>query len=103
MTIYKHTLFEGVLNDDYILESSVSKPVWLTYYTFQTEWSNQEHKKEFPDMSEAMRWYRKEFSDRVLEQGKRWIEENDGEYYDISDTPEEYWTDMVYEYKVETN
>lgn len=101
MTTYKHTLYEGVLNDDYITVNS-DNTATLTTYTFATEWSNTEHKAEFPDIEKAIKSYRREFPDRVFEQGKRWIEEDsDGDDYNINDTPEEYWTMMVYEQVVE--
>lgn len=96
----QHTIYEGVLNDDYITECSDGSAL-LTYYTYATEWSNHIHEKAFSDIGKAMAWYRRKFHDRVFEQGKRWLKENDGEYYNISDTPEEFWSAMVYEYKVD--
>lgn len=92
----KHTLYEGVLNDDYATVCEDGS-VLITYYTYATEWFNYMHEKAFYDMDRALRWYRGNFSDRVFEQGKRWIEEDSDDYNYINDTPEEYWTTVVYE------
>lgn len=97
----KHTLYEGVLNDDYLTQCDDGS-VLITYYTYQTEWTNNVHEKACYDMERALRWYRNNFHDRVVEQGKRWIEEDsDGYNYNIDDTPEEYWTEVVYEQGME--
>lgn len=100
MTTTKHTLFEGVLNDDYLTKCDDGS-VLITYYTYATEWSNNQHEKVCYDMDRAVRWYRRTFHDRVFEQGKRWIEEDNDDYNYINDTPEEYWTTVVYEQGME--
>ena len=97
----KHTLYEGVLNDDSITVFD-DKSALLTYYTYATEWSNHKHNESFSDLQGAMRFYRKRFTNRVIEQGKRWREEDsDGYNYNIDDTPEQYWTTVVYEQGME--
>ena len=93
----KHTLYEGVLNDDYLTRCDDGS-VLITYYTYQTEWTNNLHEKNCYDMERALRWYRNNFHDRVVEQGKRWLEEDES---DTNDTPEEYWTEVVYEQAME--
>lgn len=95
MTATKHTLYEGVLNDDYITVGQDGSAL-LTYYTYATEWSNHQHEKVFNSLGDAVDYYKRQFHSRVFEQGKRWIEE-DKEYSYIADTPEEYWNTVVYE------
>lgn len=100
MTTTKHTLFEGVLNDDYMTKCDDGS-VLITYYTFATEWSNNQHEKACYDMARAMRWYREKFHDRVVAQGKKWLEEDTEWGTDDHYTPEEYWTEIVCEQGME--
>lgn len=99
MTTTKHTLYEGVLNDDYITKCEDDSAL-LTYYTYATEWSNRQHEKAFSDIGKAVAYYKRNFHDRVFEQGKRWLEE-DKEYSYIADTPEQYWATVVFEQGME--
>lgn len=92
----KHTLYEGVSNDDYITVCEDGS-VLITYYTYATEWSNTKHEKACYDIDNAMRWYRGKFPSRVVEQGKRWVEEDSDDYNYIDDTPEQYWSTIVCE------
>lgn len=95
----KHTLYEGVLNDDHLTKCDDGS-VLITYYTYATEWSNNQHEKACYDIDRAVKWYQRKFPERVFEQGKRWIEE-DKEYSYIADTPEIYWKTVVYEQGME--
>lgn len=99
MTTTKHTLYEGVLNNDYLTKYEDGSTL-LTYYTYATEWSNHQHEKSFSDIGKAVAYYKRNFHDRVFEQGKRWIEE-DKEYSYIADTPERYWETVVFEQGME--
>lgn len=96
----RHMLYEGVLNDDYLTRYDDGS-VLITYYTYATEWSNAKHEKACYDIDRAMRWYRSEFPSRVLKQGKWWIEEDSDDYNYIDDTPEQYWSTIVYEQGME--
>ena len=88
------TLNTGVLNDDTISVATDGKAL-LEYYTYATEWSDNLHKKLFPDLQSAIRYYQSKFPDRVFEQGKWWLQDNDIDEYPF--TPEEYWKQVVYE------
>lgn len=85
------TLFEGVLNDDYIevingdacFGGDSNKKVAIHYFLYATEWTNTHKGKSFESVEKALKWYEKEFRDRAIEQGKAWLyserdEENDG-------------------------
>lgn len=87
-------LYEGVLNDDCI-EKVGNHTYQLKYYLFATSWSNTEYSMFFKSLDKAIEYYMKNFSDRVLAQGKAWLEEDKVEDYPY--TPEEYWRDQVYE------
>lgn len=100
MTTTKHTLYEGVLNDDYLTKCEDGS-VLLTYYTFASAWSNFKWEKAFYDIDKALRWYRRKFHDRVFQQGKEWLEQDSDDYNYINETPEEYWTEVVYEQGME--
>lgn len=91
-------LFTGVLNDDTLSVATDGKAL-LEYWTYATEWSDNLHKKLFSDIESALRWYRREFHDRVLDQGEWWLQDDHIEDYPY--TPEQYWTDMVHEQGVE--
>lgn len=88
------TLFTGVLNDDTISIATDGKAL-LEVWTYATEWSDKLSKKLFPDIQSAIRYYQNKFPDRVFEQGKWWLQDNDIEEYPY--TPEEYWKQVVYE------
>lgn len=90
----KHTLYEGVLNDDCI--EKVGKHTYqLKTYLFVTSWSNMENNIFFKSLDKAIEYYMKHFSDRVLQQGERWLEED--KIDDYPHAPEEYWKEQVYE------
>lgn len=90
----KHTLYEGVLNDDYMTVEQDGS-VLITYYTYATEWSNVVHEKCAYDMERALAWYKNKFPDRVKAQGEEWIGEDTDDYNDIKQTPQEYWKNVV--------
>lgn len=89
-------LSEGVLNNDTI-EYISDEVVKLEYFTYATEWGNQRHIEYFPSLERAINYYRRNMGNRVMLQGKYWLEQ-DKEYLgrDIY-TPEQYWLSMVYE------
>lgn len=88
------TIYEGVLNDDYIEVDSTGKAT-LVYYTFATEWSNNKHLREFFSLIDAVNWYIKNFCSRVQSQGSEWYREfTETTGKDIY-TLEEYWKDSV--------
>lgn len=65
-------LCENVVSTDYI-ENNV-----LHYYTYATEWTDTEHIKKFNDTEQAIEWYEKNMHDKVVAQGKYWLEEDNG-------------------------
>lgn len=84
-------LFEGVLNND-IIERIADKTYRLTYWTYATCWSNHRHDIYFQSIENAMRYYLTMFPNRVFQQGKVWLEEDNED----ADTPEEYWKSIIY-------
>ena len=87
-------LYEGVLNDDTI--KKIGKHTYeLKFYLFATSWSNTEYSMYFKSLDKAIEYYMRNFSDRVLQQGKAWLEEDKVEDYPY--TAEEYWKEQVYE------
>ncbi len=88
--IWKITLYEGVLNDDYI---SIDEKgiIRLIYYTFASTNSNDRHEKIIKNIIEGINLYKKEFPNRVKEQGEYWMKESDANDY----TPEEFWNEVV--------
>lgn len=52
---YKITIYEGVLNDDYIVKGR--KNYTLVYYTYRNCWANDEHKITGPDLEELLEEY----------------------------------------------
>lgn len=70
-------LCENVVSTDYI-EDNV-----LHYFTYATSWTDAEHVKKFKTLEQALEWYEQNMHERVVAQGKYWLEE-DGEQ-DITD------------------
>lgn len=87
------TLYEGCLNDDHvvILEDGFKftghngSTVALVYYTYANEWSNHENIRFFTTLENAMKWYKKEFRDRAVYQGRVWLTEGGDEEYEKKD------------------
>ena len=107
-------LYVGVLNDDemeilksqYVYNADESKmddaSVKITYYTYATEWTDNKHERYFRDIESAVKWYKKEFTARVIESGRYSLEEwerVDGEKYGSDDDLKclEEWENLVYE------
>lgn len=78
------TLYEGVLNDDTL---TLLKDGWhyrghnnavvkIEYYTFRNAWENDKHTRFFKTLENALKWYKKEMLDRVIEQGGYWLAES---------------------------
>lgn len=88
------TLNEGVLNDDYIVidgnAEQINEPVKLFFYVFATTQSNTKHKRLFPTLEHAVKWYRTHFMKRVVEQGKEWLREDEKIGVEFGGAPEEY-------------
>ena len=95
----KITLFEGVLNNDYILLNQLTGKVTLVYYTFATCWSNHEHKRQFWSIEDACEWYHKQFPDRVILQGAWWRTEEgettDPEYQHLKELMNDDWSTAI--------
>lgn len=87
------TLFEGVLNDDYIKTDKRGKTK-LKWYTFATCWSNREHELDFYNREDAVKYYKQFMRDRVIEQGKRWRKE-DRDAYPNTYSAVNVWEDYV--------
>ncbi len=87
------TLSQGFLNDDeaIILEKGYKftghngATVVIVYYTFATEWSNHEHYKFFKSLENAMAWYKRQFRDRAIYQGRVWLTEGCPDEYPEKD------------------
>ena len=75
----KIELCENVVSTDYI-EDNV-----LHYYTYATEWTDREHIIEFESTEQAIEWYEKHMRDRVVAQGKYWLEEDGDMVENITD------------------
>ena len=72
-------LHENVLTDDYVERGT------LHYFTYATEWSDREHVKEFKTTAEALEWYEKHLHDRVVAQGRYWLQEDGDMVENITD------------------
>lgn len=72
-------LCENVLTTDYV-EDNV-----LHYFTYANEWCDREHVKEFKDMEQALDWYEKNMRERVVAQGKYWLQEDGDMIENITD------------------
>lgn len=66
-------LHENVVSDDY-LEGAT-----LHYFTYATEWTDKEHVRTFKTADEAIAWYKNNLLDRVIDQGKWWLHEDEVE------------------------
>lgn len=97
MTATKCLLYTGVLNDDYLVVEEDGS-VLLTYFTYQTPWSDRMFEKVFNDLDSALEFYRKMFKERVLEQAKRWFDELEDFERGLEEiTASEYWTEICKE------
>lgn len=84
--MYKNNilLHQNPLTDDAVLEleqgyyykNHNKSTVKLVYYTYANEWGDKEHVKFFKSIDTAIEWYKKNFRDRAIEQGKFWLLEN---------------------------
>lgn len=63
-------LCENVVSTDYIEGTT------LHYFTYATEWTDTEHVLKFKSTEHAIEWYEKHMHDRVVAQGKYWLEED---------------------------
>ena len=63
-------LHENVVSVDYIEDST------LHYFTYATEWTDREHVLEFETPEKAIEWYKENLTDRCLDQGKYWLQED---------------------------
>lgn len=66
-------LCENVVSTDYIEGST------LHYFTYATEWTDTEHVMEFETTEQAIEWYEQNMRERVVAQGKYWLQE-DGDH-----------------------
>lgn len=72
-------LCENVVSTDYIKDNV------LHYFTYATEWTDREHIIEFKSTEQAIEWYEKHMRDRVVAQGKYWLEEDGDMVENITD------------------
>ena len=97
MKATKCIIYTGVLNDDYLVVEEDGS-VLLTYFTYQSSWSNQVHEKVFNDLDSALEWYHKEFKERVVEQARYWLyRREDFERGSEEITASQYWTEVCKE------
>lgn len=66
----KIELCENVVSVDYIEDTT------LHYFTYATCWSDTEHIKKFKTLEDAIKWYEDNMRERVIEQGKYWLQED---------------------------
>lgn len=71
-------LCENVVSTDYIEGKT------LHYFTCATEWTDAEHVLKFKSTEQAIEWYEDNMRERVIAQGKYWLEE-DGDLEDATD------------------
>lgn len=72
-------LCENVVSTDYI-EGSI-----LHYFTYAPEWTDAEHVKKFDTLEQALDWYEQNMHERVVAQGKYWLEEDGDHEQNITD------------------
>lgn len=75
----KIELCENVVSTDYA-ENNM-----LHYFTYATEWTDTEHIKKFKTLEEAIAWYEDNMRERVIAQGKYWLQEDGNLEENISD------------------
>lgn len=81
-------LCENVVSTDYIENST------LHYFTYATPWTDTEHVKKFKSAEQALDWYEENMHERVVEQGKYWLQE-DGEQNITDDDAVDEWRTIV--------
>lgn len=72
-------LCENVVSTDYIEGST------LHYFTYATEWTDAEHVVKFKSTEQALDWYEKNMRERVVAQGKYWLQEDGDHEQNITD------------------
>lgn len=72
-------LCENVVSTDYVKDNV------LHYFTYATSWTDTEHVKEFKTLEQALEWYEKSMRERVVEQGKYWLQEDGDMIENITD------------------
>lgn len=72
-------LCENVVSTDYIEGST------LHYFTYATCWTDAEHVKKFDTLEQALDWYEQNMHERVVAQGKYWLEEDGDHEQNITD------------------
>lgn len=66
----KIELCENVVSVDYIEDTT------LHYFTYATCWTDTEHIKKFKTLEDAIKWYEDNMRERVIAQGKYWLQED---------------------------
>lgn len=83
-------LCENVVSTDYIEGST------LHYFTYATEWTDTEHVMEFETTEQAIEWYEQNMRERVVAQGKYWLQEDGDHEQNITDEDAaREWRDIV--------
>lgn len=72
-------LCENVVSTDYIDGTT------LHYFTYATSWTDTEHVIKFKTLEQALEWYEQNMHERVVEQGKYWLEEDGDHEQNITD------------------
>ena len=72
-------LCENVVSTDYIEGTT------LHYFTYATCWTDTEHVKKFDTFEQALDWYEQNMHERVVAQGKYWLEEDGDHEQNITD------------------
>lgn len=85
----KIILHENVVSDDF-LEGTT-----LHYFTFATPWTDKEHILKFGTTDEAIEWYKNNLHDRVIDQGKQWLHEEDNDHDMTDEDGENEWDCII--------
>ena len=79
-------LCENVVSTDYIDGTT------LHYFTYATAWTDAEHVIKFKTLEQALEWYEKNMHERVVAQGKYWLEEDGDQNITDEDAVSEWRT-----------
>ena len=84
-----------ILEDGYYYKGHNKAQVKLCIYHYANEWSDREEARYFRTLENALDYYKKHYKERVLEQGKAWLEEDEQD--DLTDEAcESEWDTLTY-------
>lgn len=86
----------AILEDGYYFKGHNKAQVKLYVYYYANEWGDREEVKFFKTLENALDYYKKHHKERVLEQGKAWLEEGDPEETTTDEACECEWDSLTY-------